>query len=322
LILDEADCMLDMGFEPQIRKIVEQEDMPRERQTLMFSATFREEIQKLAKDFLYKYYFLHVGRIGSSTSLITQKVMYTEESDKRSFLIDLLASVNGLTLIFVETKRGADALEDFLYSERFPVESIHGDRSQADRERALNSFKSGHHRILVATDVAARGIDVRNVMHVINYDFPNNIDDYVHRIGRTGRGQPGLATAFINQSVNKAVLRDLIDTLQETTQEIPSWVESLAVKPAGRGRGTRYARDYRSGTRDWKSNGSSSWGNEDSKVQLKYSNTSNSNNGNVTNGSPKPFQTSHASKQEKVQKEEREDVWANESAANVVWSNY
>jgi len=234
---------------------------------------------------------------------------------KKVFLIDLLASVTGLTLIFVETKRGADALEDFLYSERFPVASIHGDRSQADRERALNSFKSGHRRILVATDVAARGIHVSNVMHVINYDFPNNIEDYVHRIGRTGRGQPGLATAFINQSVNKVVLRDLIDTLQETNQEIASWLESLAIKPAGRGRGTRNngARDYRSGTRDWKSNSSSSWGNEDSKIQPKY------NNSNSISPS-KPHQTS-TSKVEKVQ-EEREDVWANASTANVVWSNY
>jgi len=261
--MDEADRMLDMGFEPQIRRIVEQEDLTptHKRQTLLFSATFPEEIQRLAQDFLYNYYFLRVGRVGSTTDCITQKLLLADESDKKSMLLDLLVSVDGLTLIFVETKRGADNLEDFLWDKGHPVSSIHGDRTQQERERALYNFKTGKTRILVATDVAARGIDVDNVTHVINYDLPNQIDDYVHRIGRTGRkGNAGLTTAFINNSVNKTIIRDLADLLKENNQEIPSWFESMAHSSGfnrsrgssrGGGGGNRFTgRDFRRDTRE------------------------------------------------------------------------
>ncbi|CAI9100165.1 OLC1v1037105C1 [Oldenlandia corymbosa var. corymbosa] len=238
LALDEADRMLDMGFEPQVRRIVQQMEMPRAgvRQTMLFSATFPTEIQKLASDFLSNYIFLSAGKVGSSTDLIAQKVQFVADMDKKSRLMSLLISQrsNGsqgkpiLTLVFVETKRGADALQQWLSMKGFPSIAIHGDKVQLERERALRSFRTGVTPILVATDVAARGLDIPHVAHVINYDLPRDIDDYVHRIGRTGRaGKSGLATAFFSDK-NAPLAKALVELMMEANQEVPTWLLEYA----------------------------------------------------------------------------------------------
>jgi ATP-dependent RNA helicase RhlE len=208
LVLDEADHMLDLGFIVPIRKIVSH--IPAQRQTLFFSATMPSEIGGLAAQMLKNPAQVAVTPVATTAERVDQHVIMLETSRKRAVLFDLLMGpAKGRTLVFTRTKHGADRVVKYLEESGLPAAAIHGNKSQGQRERALADFRSGKCRVLIATDIAARGIDVDGVTHVINYDLPNVPESYVHRIGRTARaGATGVAISLCDGE-ERAFLRGI-----------------------------------------------------------------------------------------------------------------
>ena len=232
LVLDEADRMLDMGFIRDIRKILAM--LPRQRQNMMFSATFSDEIKQLADGILHNPAFIEVAQRNTAAERVTQVVHPVDRSRKRELLSHLIGRNNWQqVLVFTRTKHGADRLSEQLEKDGLTAAAIHGNKSQGARTRALADFKSGGIRVLVATDIAARGIDIDQLPHVVNFELPNVPEDYVHRIGRTGRaGKEGQAISLVCIDEHK-LLKDIERVLKRDVKKevIAGYEPNPSIRP-------------------------------------------------------------------------------------------
>eukprot|EP00735_Rhodelphis_limneticus_P004175 TRINITY_DN15733_c0_g1::TRINITY_DN15733_c0_g1_i1::g.25502::m.25502 TRINITY_DN15733_c0_g1::TRINITY_DN15733_c0_g1_i1::g.25502 ORF type:complete len:616 (-),score=147.32,sp/Q9LU46/RH35_ARATH/61.97/0.0,DEAD/PF00270.24/1.4e-39,DEAD/PF00270.24/1.6e+02,DEAD/PF00270.24/8e+03,Helicase_C/PF00271.26/6.7e+02,Helicase_C/PF00271.26/9e-27,ResIII/PF04851.10/3.2e+02,ResIII/PF04851.10/0.0036,SecA_DEAD/PF07517.9/0.0036,Helicase_C_2/PF13307.1/6.2e+03,Helicase_C_2/PF13307.1/0.0086,AAA_22/PF13401.1/0.14,CMS1/PF14617. len=226
ICLDEADRLIDLGFEEEIRNIFD--FFKYQRQTALFSATMPQKIQNFARSALVKPVVVNVGRAGAASLDVMQEVEYVKNEAKIVYLLECLQKTPPPVLIFAENKSDVDDVHEYLLLKGVGAAAIHGGKDQEDRNSAMDSFRRGEKDVLVATDVASKGLDFPDIKHVINFDMPKEIEDYVHRIGRTGRcGKTGVATTFINKSVPETTLLDLKHLLMEARQPVPAVLQSM-----------------------------------------------------------------------------------------------
>merc|ERR1740136_67940 len=221
LCLDEADRMIgEPNFEEEVRNVMDY--FTKQRQTLLFSATFPKKFQDFAKSTLVRPVVVNVGRAGAANLDVIQEVEYVKQEAKIVYLLECLQKTAPPVIIFCERKGDVDDIHEYLLLKGVEAVSIHGGKDQEERNEAIRSYKEGHKDVLVATDIAAKGLDFADIQHVINFDMPSEIENYVHRIGRTGRcGKTGVATTFINKSCEETTLLDLKHLLKEAHQRIP-----------------------------------------------------------------------------------------------------
>ncbi|MEO1038631.1 MAG: DEAD/DEAH box helicase [Pseudomonadota bacterium] len=246
VVLDEADQMLDLGFMPAIRRIMAM--LPNERRTMLFSATLPKTIRTLAQDFLDDPLEVSVAPVSTPAERIAQTVLHVRRTDKREALVRVLADPSVTrAIVFTRTKRGADRVAKQMNASGLKASAIHGNKSQNQRERALAAFKSGAMPILIATDIAARGIDVDGVSHVVNYELPNVPESYVHRIGRTARaGKSGVAISLCGEE-ESALLRDIEKLIGRRIDAQGDQVDPPNTPPAKRGGGGGGGRNRQGG---------------------------------------------------------------------------